>query len=99
MFDAFGIPAGDRPMWFKVNFWSGWSAAGILLYLLLRCSDARIADSKTSREAEDKIRKEAETAAQVRVDKELSRLMQAIDFNRRSLDTANNKLDTIKSSI
>lgn len=99
VFDAFGIPDGDRPRWFKINFWSGWSIAGIILYLLIRCSDARVADKEANDLAREKIRQEAEAATQARVDREMYRIMQALEFTKRSLDTANKKLDTIKTSI
>ena len=38
--DEYGVPAIDRPRWFKFNVFGGWSVEGLLLMLLLRCLNA-----------------------------------------------------------
>lgn len=91
--DQYGVPATDRPKWFKLNVFGGWGAATILAVLLWRCMQSSL--KAEIRHSNEKFELQTRTRAEMRAEFEKS--MDKLDEKDKQLREAIRTLDSIKS--
>lgn len=97
--DQYAVPVTSRPKYFAFKVFGGWSAAGVMFAILLRCFSSKNQDQKEFAREKSKIELEIRKQARAEAQQEFENVMRVLEFREQRLNTITEKVDSLKKKI